>query len=97
MTMKPVAWLMAGVLLIAAVSGPSIAQTTGGSSLDPGMPLPTGDGIPPEQLSDQPASPNPVTGELVPPPGPPPEGAAADIQLPDCAPPRCGTPQIMAP
>lgn len=44
-----------------------------------------------------PSEPAPLTGELQPPPGPPPEGAAAVIKQPDCTPGNCGTPEIMAP
>lgn len=51
---------------------------------DPGIPNPG---------PDEPA---PQTGELVPLPGPPPEGGAAEIKLPDCAPPNCGVPKIMS-
>lgn len=43
---------------------------------------------------DEPA---PMTGELVPLPTAPPADPAAAVKLPDCAPPACGTPQIMAP
>jgi hypothetical protein len=46
------------------------------------------------QSADQPA---PMTGELVPLPTAPPADPAAAVKLPDCAPPACGTPQIMAP
>lgn len=50
---------------------------------------------PPETLNPGPDQPAPLTGELVPLPGPPPEGPAAKIKLPDCQPPNCGVPQIM--
>lgn len=60
--------------------------TPGGTNGLPSAPLTT----------PAPDAPSPETGELVPPPGPPPEGAAATIKLPDCTPPKCGVPQIMS-
>lgn len=99
MNKMPPARLLAGLLacslLIAAPVAPAFAQETGTRAGGLNGPLPPApDLIAPNSGPDQPA---PLTGELVPiPPGVPPEGAAADIKLPDCAPPNCGTPEIMA-
>ncbi len=94
---SPLTGLALGVVLLASM--PALAQT------DPNMlqPLPPGpsDGLTPQPDSldgampvDEPA---PMTGELVPLPTAPPADPAAATKLPDCAPPACGTPQIMAP
>ncbi|WP_371346446.1 hypothetical protein [Ancylobacter sp. IITR112] len=85
------AGLMASVLLLAGAALPAMAQ----DGLD-ASPTPPGQTAPgPYVDSLGPDAPQPQTGELVPLPGPPPEGKAAEIKLPDCAPPNCGTPQIM--
>ncbi len=87
--------LLATAQLLAPVAGmPAFAQD---ANVQPGAIYtpPPASLNPPETLNpglDQPA---PLTGELVPLPGPPPEGQAAKIKLPDCQPPNCGVPQIM--
>ncbi|MCJ8143426.1 hypothetical protein MKI84_10920 [Ancylobacter sp. A5.8] len=85
------------LLLAMAAGAPALAQDLppgggNGGSLGPALPDPNI--LPPPE--GDPIPPAPMTGETVPPPGPPPEGSAARIKLPDCAPPNCGTPQIMA-
>ena len=87
----PSATVLASVLLLAGAAAPAIAQD--GLNPSPGgagatSPNPFVDSLGPD-------APQPQTGELVPLPGPPPEGKDAEIKLPDCAPPNCGTPQIM--
>ena len=73
------------------LGGPVLAQNTDGT---PGGT----NSQPSQQIAPNPGqdAPSPVTGELVPLPGPPPEGGAATIKLPDCAPPNCGVPKIMS-
>lgn len=87
--------LCAAVLATALALTPALAQDAntqpGATYTPPAAPL-----NPPETLTPGPDQPAPLTGELVPLPGPPPEGEAARIKLPDCAPPNCGVPQIMA-
>lgn len=99
--MKPSASLrLAGPLLvIACLATPAAAQVnplppadSGNFSSPPGSSLNQ-----PPDVNLGPDAPAPLTGELVPLPGPPPEGEAAQIKLPDCAPPNCGVPEIMAP
>lgn len=84
-------FLLAALLGMPTVGAPALAQNADGT--------PGGTNSPPSQqiapnLGQD--APSPVTGELVPPPGPPPEGAAANIKLPDCTPGKCGVPQIMS-
>lgn len=96
MKKKPTAWLLASLFVIGSM-GAALAQTGTGPA------NPVGPPTNPEALADEPtlllgpSQPAPQTGELQPPPGPPPEGKAADIKLPDCVPGTCGTPAIMAP
>ncbi|MDQ0510538.1 hypothetical protein [Ancylobacter amanitiformis] len=83
-------------LLFTALGLPALAQEANpslNSIINPPPPQPGNS----DNLSPGPDGPQPLTGELVPLPGPPPEGKAADIKLPDCVPPNCGVPQIMAP
>ncbi|MGA0564299.1 hypothetical protein ACO2RV_17780 [Ancylobacter sp. VNQ12] len=87
--------LCAALLATAMVLTPALAQDVNGISGATGNP-PAFPLNPPETLNPGPDQPSPLTGELVPLPGPPPEGEAAKIKLPDCAPPNCGVPQIMA-
>ncbi|WP_428030339.1 hypothetical protein [Ancylobacter sp.] len=85
----PFAGILASFLLLAAA--PALAQ-------DGMSPPPGGSSLPsPDPYVDSlgPDAPQSQTGQLVPLPGPPPEGKDAQIKLPDCAPPNCGTPQIM--
>ncbi|TCK28506.1 hypothetical protein EV667_2510 [Ancylobacter aquaticus] len=84
----PSASLLASVLLLAGAAVPALAQD--GMTPPPGQVSPN-----PYVDSLGPDAPQPQTGELVPLPGPPPEGKDAEMKLPDCAPPNCGTPQIM--
>lgn len=98
MITRAIGLAVAGVLLSAIGGMLAVAQTPGGAPTggysNPQMPSPAGDGT-----LQQPSStwmPNQLpNGVVEPPPGPPPEGAARDIKLPDCAPPNCGVPQIM--
>ncbi|MCS0495079.1 hypothetical protein NVS89_08215 [Ancylobacter sp. MQZ15Z-1] len=84
-------WLLAG-LMACGLAGAASAQTLKG--LNP----PNATTLQDEPtLMDGPSEPSPRTGVVQPPPGPAPEGQAAKIKLPDCVPPNCGTPQIMAP
>lgn len=84
----PSASLLASVLLLAGAGVPALAQDA--------MTPPPGQASPSPFINNLgPDAPQPQTGELVPLPGPPPEGKEAEIKLPDCAPPNCGTPQIM--
>lgn len=92
--MKSVISLVTGSLMLAAMGASAFAQTAGQQSDRPGMSPPPA-GSPTREQPWDPSAPNPVTGVVQPPPGPPPEGTAADINLPDCAPPNCGTPRIM--
>lgn len=88
--------LIWGALLsMVVVVTPAFAQDT---NVQPGATYtpPPASLNPPEKLNLGPDQPAPMTGELVPLPGPPPQGAAARIKLPDCQPPNCGVPQIMA-
>ncbi|GLK71293.1 hypothetical protein ACFSKM_10565 [Ancylobacter dichloromethanicus] len=87
----PFAGVLACVLLLAAPATPGLAQD--GLNPPPGAPSQPSPGPFVDSLG--PDAPQPQTGELVPLPGPPPEGKDAQIKLPDCAPPNCGTPQIM--
>lgn len=88
----PSAILLASVLLLAGTAAPALAQ----DGLNPPPDNPGQSSSPNPFVNDLgPDAPQPLTGELVPLPGPPPEGKDADIKLPDCAPPNCGTPQIM--
>ncbi|HEY9212710.1 MAG TPA: hypothetical protein VIQ29_07630 [Ancylobacter sp.] len=80
--------LSAAAMLVASIAPAALAQD---ANTLPTPPL--GDPGIPNSGPDQPA---PQTGELVPLPGPPPEGGAAKIKLPDCAPPNCGVPKIMS-
>ncbi|WAC26238.1 hypothetical protein [Ancylobacter sp. SL191] len=89
------AGLAMSLALLAAA--PALAQSD--TTLPPLNPPGPADGLSPMpdslgQSADQPA---PMTGELVPLPTAPPADPAAAVKLPDCAPPACGTPQIMAP
>lgn len=90
------ATLLAVLMLAASAAMPAFAQDAGtmpGNFNNPNQPvIPPGN---PDNLSPGADAPQPLTGELVPLPGPPPVGGAADLKLPDCAPPNCGTPQIM--
>lgn len=88
--------LPVALLLVMAAGAPAMAQDLqpGGNGGGLGPALPDPNILPPPE--GDPIAPAPMTGETVPPPGPPPEGAAAKITLPNCAPPNCGTPQIMA-
>ncbi|QIB33984.1 hypothetical protein [Ancylobacter pratisalsi] len=96
MKKRSVAWLLAG-LLVFGTNGGVLAQTANGSA-DGGGLSPDAKALAQEPtLLLGPSQPAPQTGELEPPPGPPPEGKAADIKLPDCVPGKCGTPAIMAP
>lgn len=80
--------LLASVLLLVAAALPAAAQDA--------MTPPPGQASPSPFINNLgPDAPQPQTGELVPLPGAPPEGKEAEIKLPDCAPPNCGTPQIM--
>lgn len=92
--MKSVISLVTGSLMLTA-AGMAFAQPAGQQSNSPGVAPPPAGSPTQQQTSDQPSAPNPVTGVVQPPPGPPPEGTAAVIKLPDCAPPNCGTPRIM--
>ena len=92
--MKSVISLATGSLMLAA-TGMAFAQPAGQQSNSPGMSPPAAGSPTQQQSPDQPVTPNPVTGVVQPPPGPPPEGTAAEIKLPDCAPPNCGTSRIM--
>jgi len=90
------ATLLAVAMLAASVAAPAFAQDAGtmpgnlNSLNQPAIPPDN-----PDNLNPGADAPQPLTGELVPLPGPPPAGGAADLKLPDCAPPNCGTPQIM--
>lgn len=86
----PLAAVLASILLLASPAAPALAQdgTNPPVGAPPQSPNPYVDSLGPD-------APQPQTGELVPLPGPPPEGKDAQIKLPDCAPPNCGTPQIM--
>ncbi|MBS9476376.1 hypothetical protein [Ancylobacter radicis] len=91
----PIKWLALSVVLLAG--SPALAQSDALPPLPPptspdSFAAPAPDGLDP--VSDEPA---PQTGELVPLPVAPPQDPAAAMKLPDCAPPNCGTPQIMAP
>lgn len=94
-TMKvlPFAGILAGVFLLASPAVPVLAQ----QAENPPLTMPSSPSPDPYVNSLGPDTPQAQTGELVPLPGPPPEGKDAQIKLPDCAPPNCGTPQIMAP
>jgi len=87
--------LSAALLAAAMLAAPAFAQDMnpppGSAGLPPAAPL-----DPLESLTPGADTPQPLTGELVPLPTAPPEGEAARIKLPDCAPPNCGVPQIMA-
>jgi hypothetical protein len=88
----PSAILLASALLLAGAAAPALAQ----DGLNPPPNNPGQSSSPNPFVNDLgPDAPQPLTGELVPLPGPPPEGKEAEIKLPDCAPPNCGTPQIM--
>jgi hypothetical protein len=84
-------FLLAALLGMPTVGAPALAQNADGTLGGANSP-------PSQQIAPNPGqdAPSPVTGELVPPPGPPPEGAAAEIKLPDCTPGKCGVPQIMS-
>lgn len=89
------ALLLASVLMLPLPAG---AQTdmppNSGATGTPGLPPlnpPVVDNLNPSPGD----APNPLTGELVPLPAAPPRDPAAATALPDCAPPACGTPQIM--
>ncbi|MFK8250069.1 hypothetical protein [Ancylobacter terrae] len=90
---RPIGWLTAAALLIAA-GATAFAQNSDVTIPDPTLP-PVDQPLPPDAPSYDPSAPNPVTGETVPLPVPPPADPAEAFTLPDCAPPRCGTPQIM--
>ncbi|MBS7586772.1 hypothetical protein KHC24_05430 [Ancylobacter defluvii] len=87
--------MLAALALLAAAGGPAAAQTAN----DPfNAPVPRSlQPIDPGQPAYDPSAPDSMTGETQPPPGPPPEGQAAEIKLPDCTPPNCGVPDIMGP
>lgn len=94
---SPLTALVLGLAVLTAA--PALAQTDPNLS-PPALPGPS-DGLAPPSDSlngatpvDEPA---PMTGELVPLPTAPPADPAAAMKLPDCAPPACGTPEIMAP
>ena len=91
--------LLACLAVIGALGSPALAQTNPLPPADSGnLPDPAGSSLAqPPDINLGPDAPAPLTGELVPLPGPPPEGEAAQIKLPDCAPPNCGVPEIMAP
>lgn len=88
---KTLGSLILASLLVAAGGPAALAQGADGTPGNAGPP-PTVDPLP----NPGPDEPSPVTGELVPLPVAPPEGAAADINLPNCTPPACGVPQIMS-
>lgn len=86
---------LAAAMLAVSLGGPVLAQqdtTTQPNKLESQPVIPPGN---PDNLNIGSDAPQPLTGELVPLPGPPPEGGAADLKLPDCKPPNCGVPQIM--
>ncbi|MBS7543776.1 hypothetical protein [Ancylobacter oerskovii] len=95
-----------GTMVVAAIvatmmTGPVRAQTPGagdGTGPNPPASTPPGNaaGTPPSAPSSSGTAPNQLgNGVVKPPPGPPPEGDATQAPLPDCTPPKCGTPQIM--
>ncbi|CAA0096412.1 Uncharacterised protein [Starkeya nomas] len=90
-------------LWLLATGGTGFTQTTGnpaaGSGSDAAVPTPPAghSTMDPSSQQQGPTEPDPRTGVLQPPPGPPPEGEEREIRMPDCAPPRCGTPKIMGP
>ncbi len=89
------ATLLAAVMLVASSAAPILAQDTNvlsGYVTVSAMPQP----VNPDHLNPGPDAPQPQPGELVPLPGSPPEGQAAEIKLPNCTPPNCGVPDIMA-
>ncbi|MCK0209079.1 hypothetical protein MWN33_13670 [Starkeya koreensis] len=91
--------LLGSLMVIACLGGTALAQNNPlppADSGNPGSPGPSSLNQAPD-INLGPDAPAPLTGELVPLPGPPPEGQAAKIKLPDCAPPNCGVPEIMAP
>ncbi|MCB4771173.1 hypothetical protein LGR54_21410 [Ancylobacter sp. Lp-2] len=94
MKMKRIVVLVA-LSMLAAATGDAGAQTMNGS-LDQPMPQSL-QPIQPNQPAYDPSAPDSMTGQIQPPPGPPPEGRAAEIKLPDCTPGSCGVPDIMAP
>ncbi|WGD31364.1 hypothetical protein AncyloWKF20_05935 [Ancylobacter sp. WKF20] len=90
------AGLAVSLALLAA--GPAFAQSdTTLPPLNPPGPSDTLSAPMPDSLGQPTDEPAPMTGELVPLPTAPPADPAAAAKLPDCAPPACGTPQIMAP
>ncbi|MCS0502470.1 hypothetical protein [Ancylobacter mangrovi] len=95
--MKMGIWIVGGMLAFGPL-GPALAQTAADPARDGSTPQ-TGapqTGVPPAGSPTQPDR-SPETGVLQPPPGPPPQGEAADTKLPQCGPGKCGTPQIMQP
>ncbi|GAB4070368.1 hypothetical protein KHC28_20115 [Ancylobacter sonchi] len=94
-TTVPVALVLVALsMLVAAAGGPAGAQTAD----MPGQPMPQSlQPISPNQPAYDPSAPDSMTGQIQPPPGPPPEGRAAEIKLPECTPGTCGVPDIMGP
>ncbi|CAA0086490.1 Uncharacterised protein [Starkeya nomas] len=82
--------LLAMTALALWAAAPALAQDTNAPPA-PQPPLSN-----PDNLDPGPDAPQPLTGELVPRPGAPPVDPAADLKLPNCTPPNCGTPQIMS-
>ncbi|MDQ0510827.1 hypothetical protein [Ancylobacter amanitiformis] len=92
MNARIVAGLWAGAMVMVLASGAGLAQNAGGSTGAGGSTPDLSAGT-----STAPSRPVPRTGVRQPPPGPAPQGAAAQVMLPDCSPPSCGTPLIMGP
>ena len=87
--------VLIALAMLATAGGQTAAQTAN----DPfNAPAPRSlQTIDPSQPTYDPSAPDSMTGQIQPPPGPPPEGQAAEIKLPDCTPPKCGVPDIMGP
>ncbi|MBB3773006.1 hypothetical protein FHS55_003631 [Angulomicrobium tetraedrale] len=92
MNARIVAGLWAGAMVMALASGTGLAQNAGGSTGGSGSTPYLSAGT-----STATSRPAPRTGVRKPPPGPAPQGSAAQVTLPDCFPPSCGTPLIMGP